>query len=184
MSELFFYRANVELTADLRAYRDIRDAWWDRVVAPYAAQHPDNQPLWSRTGGQSTCVGFADDKPDEPAPAGLSRAKTRTYLRPARGKPGDEWRELIDTFNTAPQLSEVFQRFGLGPVLGATSGGQGVLYSPNWLDLAMVDGPVVVYIGHEYATVPDCLEPMPRSEFYALHEKATALEDCKRAGAS
>lgn len=172
MSERSFYVANKELTAALRAMADERTEWWTAVIAPYEAQYPNNPPVWNQFGGSSRCVGFADDDPDNPPPDGLSRAKTRTHLIPKRTKAGKVWSGLIDKFNEVPQPGKVFKDFGIDVVLRP-----GVLHSPNWMDLAMVDGPVVVYLGTEFHTVPDCLTLMPRSEFYALHERAMTLQE-------
>jgi len=174
MSDWFFYRANPALAAALRACDAARDAFWAEHVTPYEREHPNNPPVWTRVGG-ATCVGFADnDDSDNPPPDGLSRAQTRTHLIPKPGKPGDIWRDRKAKFNEAPQYDKVLREFGVPyDVLGV-----GVLHMANWMDLdARSDTPdgsnVVVYIGREYSPVPAALEPMKRSEFYALHEAAT-----------
>lgn len=167
MSDRFFYRANAELAAALRAMAVERREFWDRVIKPYREEHPDNEPMWR---SQMSCVGFADGKPDEDPPEGLSRSQRRAHLIPVRGKAGEPWRQRMAEFNKLPNHEKVLRQFDVPTEVF----GPGVLYFASWMDLDEGhDGPnAVVFLGYEYSPVPAALEPMKRSEFYALHEAA------------
>lgn len=169
MSDRFYYRANPDLAAALRAEAEARREFWDLVVTPYVEGSPNNPPVWRRPG-EPVCVGFADDRRDDPPPEGLSRAKTRTYLIPLRGQRGQEWRDRIAAFNKTPRPEKVLRRFGVPTEVWGTSR----IYFSSWMDLG---GPnVAVFFGTELTPVPAALEPMKRSEFYALHEAAMERE--------
>jgi len=166
MSDRYFYRATPELAAALRAMVEQRRAFSDTVIKPFEEEWPDNKPMWMR---QEKCVGFSDGRPDDDPPAGLSRAKTRDHLIPTRNKAGKVWQERIDQFNQIPTPDRVLREFKVPTEVF----GPGRLYFTSWMDLDDGDGPnVVVYLGYEFRPVPDALEPMKRSEFYALHEAA------------
>jgi hypothetical protein len=170
MNDRHFYRASPELAAALRAMAVERREYWDRVIKPYREEYPDNAPVWR---GGITCVGFADGKPEEDPPEGLSRARTRAYLIPMRGRLGKPWRERMTEFAGLPNHERVLREFGVPTEVF----GPGRLYFTSWMDLdrrsATPDGPnVVVYLGHPFEPVPAALTAMKRSEFYALHEAA------------
>ena len=182
MSDRYFYRANPDLASALRAMAVDRHEYFDRVIKPYREEHPDNESMWR---SKMRCVGFADGKPDEDPPAGLSRSQRREHLIPVRGKAGEPWRQRMAEFNKLPNHEKVLREFDVPTEVF----GPGRLYFTSWMDLDSnsddPDGPnVVVYLGYEFDPVPAALEPMKRSEFYALHEAAMERKQADDEGGS
>lgn len=160
--ERFFYRASDKLAADLRAYAVAREAFLDEVVRPWMVEHPDHEPIqnsWSQRA-----LGFRDGRPNDPPPEGLSRAQSRDYLIPKRGKSGEPWRQRLAKFDRQPKRDDVFDKHAV-PTQQLTGNR---LCLTSFVDLN--DDTVVVYSGAELSS--PALAPMKRSEFYALHEAA------------
>lgn len=189
MADLHAYRASDELAGALREYRQRQDEFGARVVA-FDQDHPGHELLWIREGfaaaDDKRAVGFVDGTDD--VPDGLSRAKTRTELRPKKTKAGKPWQDVLDAMNSdRPKVSPVLRQFD---VPTAAEGGPGPHFGSfriaptQWGD-AGGDG-VIVYafapltrpvLEDEQALSPH-LTPVPLSEFYAIKERleATATE--------
>lgn len=170
------YRASEQLAAALLAFRG-RVKAFDVEVDQFNAEHPGHEVVWRRGvfSADPYPVGFADDT-DE-VPSGLSRAKSRTYLVPRRGKTGQPWRDAIDRFGRRPTVGQVFRQYcvrehGDGP--GTGTGGY-YIAPTQWLD-AGEDGVIVVCkydigVGEEGAPdLSEHLSPMRLSEFYRIKE--------------
>ena len=171
------YRASDQLAAALRQRREELSAWSAQVVA-WDAEHPDTPMLWSRSafGGDKRLCGFADKRPDQPPPAGLSRAQSRVELIPARGRKGDPWREVVATFDTSPSIDEVFRDHDVQPYLIVHEHGR--CYTPGiWEDgdTWWITCTVPLFDGGEHPH----LTPAPLSEYYAAKEAADARKDAE-----
>jgi hypothetical protein len=171
VSELHFYRARPDLAAALRAFAIAREEFVDTVVKPFIAEHPLHEPQinsWSQG-----VIGFADGAPNDLPPVGLSRSQRRGYLIPARGAAGQGWRDHIARLNAAPKLPAVLGEHGVPELVEDL--GHGLIYLVRWMDFGGDD--CVIYVGAPFDEKVDAVEPMKRSEFYALREAHGARQD-------
>lgn len=183
MPDLHAYRASDELADALREYHQRRFEF-ERDVAAWDREH-DTKLLW-RYGGFSTDkrpVGFTDPDHAAPTPKGLSRAKTRTELLPVRGKAGNEWRDILDRFNTYPKIAPLWDRFGVPSYVWlAGPGFSSRIIAVDFGDAG--DDGVIVYAeadltrGRDQQESPlsPHLTPIPLSEFYRIKERLEAKE--------
>lgn len=167
MSEIYPYRANEELAEALRDFEVQRRQHIAQVVKPFVAEHPNNEPL---VDNRERVLGFADKDRTNPPPAGLSRSQRRAYLIPVKGKPGAVWREWMDKLNLPTTEGDVLHEFGFREQLYAGSDGRHYMGRPSAVDFG--DDGVFVYMGCEISPLPDCVEPVKLSEFYAAQERA------------
>lgn len=172
----FPYRASEELAAALFDFRE-RVKAFDVQVDEFNAAHPGHEVVWTR--GVFTADphprGFADDTAE--VPPGLSRAKSRTYLVPRRGRAGEPWRAALARFGCRPSVGRVFRQHGVrehGDGPGTGTGGY-YIASTRWFD-AGDDGVIVVCkydIGVDRNGAPDLSEhltPLRLSEYYRIRE--------------
>lgn len=113
----FAYQASEPFAAAVLARaQEIATFNFEVVNEVNARLHP-NEPLWSGGGmslaSDGRCVGFNDANPDEPPPAGLSRARNRRELHPKPGKSGQVWRDEMTALNRRPLLGPVFREHGV-----------------------------------------------------------------------
>lgn len=175
MSELYAYMPSAEFADAFRRCRRQRFEARQLVARAHAARHPDHPVIMARNpfGLDTHALGFADDVDD--VPAGLSRAKTRTWLIPKRGKAGDEWRAVLHRMDAVPSLDAVCERFTIET--GVLDVDRGRLW--HLVPRELSDGRLVATCGAELPASPH-LTPMPLSEYYYA-----ALEaDQRAAGAS
>lgn len=168
-AELLAWRASDEFAAALRQYQTDKQAFIDSVVRPFDEEHPNNPTAWRRAGFSLDlqCCGFKDKAGE--VPAGLSRARTRRWLVPVRGKVGNEWRDVLRRMAEMPSLDKVFQVYDCTSfvLVGSTCA------TPGWFS----DG-TNVYIEctgdiantRADAAPSDHLTPIKLSEFYAAKE--------------
>jgi hypothetical protein len=115
VSDTFAWRASDEFAAAFRQYQSDKQAFIDSVVLPFDREHRNNPTAWRRAGFSLDiqCCGFKDKAGK--VPAGLSRARTRRWLIPVRGKAGNEWRAVQQRMVDMPSLDKVFQAHDLAP---------------------------------------------------------------------
>jgi hypothetical protein len=108
--DLYVWRASEEFTAAIRKYREDRAAAVaSPAIAGFNEEHPDNKLAWTSGGAFSMDVDLRGFMDDGDLPDGLSRAQSRRWLIPVRGKAGDPWREAIRAAKKAmPSLDAVF----------------------------------------------------------------------------
>jgi hypothetical protein len=162
MSDTSFYRAKPALRADLLDFKGRYGEFVQTVVKPFSDEWPHNQPVRDPFGG---VVGFEDNHPEDP-PEGLSRSQKRGYLIPVRGKKGAIWQERLDTFQTVPRLQSVLERHNVPSEV--TDLAHSRICLVDWMDFG--DDGAVLFLNTDFNPVPDAVEVMPRSEFWALHE--------------
>lgn len=182
MNDVHAYRASDELAAALRAFRETEREFGEQITA-WDTAHPGHELLWvadSFSAGKRA-VGFTDGQ-DE-VPSGLSRAKTRTELRPKKTKAGKPWQDTLDWANKRPSVEPVYSRFGIPAATdGGARGGNSLsryIMSTQWGDAG--DDGVLVYtrgdLRHPFfgsdkpAEISEHLTPIPLSEFYAIKER-------------
>lgn len=171
MSDLHFYRADEELTLALRQLRQDSAEFVERVIKPFVAEFPDNEPVQSNWNHQ--IIGFRDGKLDAPPPEGLSRNKKRDYLIPKSGKIGESWHARLLALNERPTLSDVLKTFGIPREEWRSDLGK--VFLVNYADFE--EEGVVIYLGCELSEVPPCLTPIKRSEGYAMQERYKETHD-------
>lgn len=182
MSTIHAYRASDELASALREHR-ARFTEFLETVHRFDREHPGNELVWVQDpfAADQRPVGFRDG--GDLVPAGLSRAKSRAWLRPARGAAGQPWRDTLVAMAKRPALEPVLRQFdvrayGEGP--GTGTGGYYVAPT-QWID-AGPDGALVacrydIAVNHDGE--PDLtphLTPMRLSEFYAIKERLVGIE--------
>lgn len=167
MTDKRAYRASVEFAAALRAVEGEIARFRRDVVATWDAEHPETPSLWVQraVSVDRDCVGFKDSGGE--VPAGLSRAKTRIELLPARGKAGDPWREAMGTLNNGPKASPIFRQFAIDP--GILRVDHGRYYTPGIL---VTPDEVFLTWGVPREELSEHLTEVPLSEYYAALERS------------
>lgn len=114
-SDVFAYRASQALTSELRQRLAERREFVAEVIVPWDMAHPE-APIAKAESGfscDSFLVGFLDvDRLADP-PEGLSRAQTRDFLIPVRGKTGRAWREALAKVRELPRVDPVLRSRGV-----------------------------------------------------------------------
>jgi hypothetical protein len=171
-TEAVAYRADASFTAAYSAFR----AKWMEAHVEVCSYNSENaaHPLAvtkSNIDHSYSVIGFQDVHPNRPEPAGLSRARTRQYLVPARGKPGEPWRRIIRKHNRYPALAQdVFAPHGV-PVY--RTNGTRVL-TAGVHDFS--EHGLFVVIGGGYPEPGEHLMQVPLSEFHVAKEKHDAAK--------
>jgi hypothetical protein len=172
LTDTLAWRASDKFAAALRQYQTDKQTFIDSVVLPFDRDHPNNPTAWLGTGPLDVrCVGFKD-MADE-VPAGLSRAQTRHWLIPIRGRAGNEWRDVIARMAGMPSLKDLFTAHDVAPFILVGD----LFATPGWFS----DG-INVYIEcigditktREDANPSKHLTPIKLSEFYAAKEAMEA----------
>lgn len=165
MPELYAYTASAEFADAFRRCRRQRFEARQLVARAHAARHPDHPVVMARNpfGLDTHALGFADDV--DKVPAGLSRAKTRTWLIPKHGKAGDPWRAVLARMDAVPSLDAVCQQFTIETSVLDVNRHR--MHHIGLRDLS--DGRLVATCGVELPTSPH-LTPMPLSAYYAALE--------------
>jgi hypothetical protein len=180
--DIHAYRPSDELAAALLGHMSADEEFVTQVKA-WDAEHPGTELMWS-THGFSTDrspVGFADGH--TAVPDGLSRAKTRTTLRPVRGAAGRPWRDLLARFDKKPRVEPIWRQFDVPAHGDGFGNGRGGFYiaATHFVD-AGEDG-VIVFCKYDLTrrsgydeprTLSPHLTPIPLSEFYRIKERLDA----------
>jgi hypothetical protein len=159
-----YFRASTALAKDLRDFQACRRQYVVDHVDPYRVEFPQNSPWMLLL--EEKVVGFTDDAPHLPPPAGLSRSSRRDYLIPLTGKIGARWRERLDLFNNKlPKSSDVWKKHDIPrDVLRGDS-----IYLTHYVDFG--PGNLIVITGGIFEPIPIVLSPLRTSEFFLLKEE-------------
>lgn len=174
MSDIHTYRASDTLARALTQHaQTLRE--WGAGIAAWDREHPDTRLLWSRSpfGHDRVLAGFSDAHPDQPPPAGLSRAKKRPELRPVRGRAGEEWNAVMERFNCYPSIDRVLRDHGVPDHVLVVDHGRA--YKPGLLEINgtwWITCQVSLFEGEEHPH----LARAPLSEYYAAKESAALQE--------
>lgn len=174
MSEPYVYTTTSELWTAWGENEQKRTAFIRSVVEPWDTAHPDAKIAWATDpgGADQIPLGFVDS--GQPLPVGLSRAQTRRYLIPARGKAGQPYRDALEQMKGLPTRTTVFRRFGIETrTLGGGLGDGRARWCMT--QAARLDG-VLFVISHGSPLSSPHLVTAKLSEFHAAKERQTEIE--------
>lgn len=179
----YAWRASEEFAAAIRKYREDRIA---AVASPairgFNEDRPDNKLAWTSGGAFSMDVDLRGFMDDGDLPDGLSRAQSRRWLIPVRGKAGGPWREAIKAAKRAmPSLDAVFSAhrvalFTMGPGMAYGVGvfdDEKAIYIHCKGDIA-TERPFLDT--SEHITRVSLAEYYQARELFEMHEKLNALK--------
>jgi hypothetical protein len=108
--DLYAWRASDEFAAAIRKFKDAkRTAVASEAIRGFNEAHPSNKLAWTGRGAFSMDLDLRGFMDDGELPEGLSRAQSRRWLLPVRGKKGDYWRDAVKAAKRAmPSLDAVF----------------------------------------------------------------------------
>lgn len=173
MADTLAWRASTEFGAAIRNFQAEKQSFIDAVIMPFDREHPNNPTAWRRAGFSLDlqCCGFKDQ--DDDAPAGLSRAQTRSWLVPARGAAGKEWRAVLERMAEMPSLDKVFAEHGVASFFLAGNRVVTPGFFSNGTDVYL-QCTADIAKPRENADPSTHLTPIKLSEFYAAKEATEA----------
>jgi hypothetical protein len=167
----YAYRASDELSGALRDLSTGVQQFYDEVITPWEAAHPDVDSTWHRRAGyELECLGFELHEGHTDIPPGLSANREREWLIPKRGRKGDQWRADLDMLNKRPRLGPILDKYGVEAVILRVDQGR-------YYHLGLHNTPDGYFLtwGCEHPPNPH-LTLVPLSVYYTAVERAEAGE--------
>lgn len=171
--ERYAWRTSAAFGDAITELREAERAFIAEVIVPWNTEHDPirvglSAPLMHSL--DRVVIGF-HPIPDGNVPAGLSASKKRSYLLPARGAPGEEYRRVMKRLNRIPSMDAVFAAFN-APVYTMGAG------SLSRVGITYADGAVYVSCKLDIlgGKAHSELTPVKLSVFYAAQERQDEIE--------